>query len=77
VEVQKHYKLKDPEERMNTYFVVRFYELHYTSRLLALWWREDKKFRNRNSGWYKTINLKDPYMYLMALIYDCMEKRIA
>jgi len=31
VEVQKYYILRDPEERLNTHFVVNFYELHYTS----------------------------------------------
>jgi hypothetical protein len=31
VEVQNYYKLKDSEERLNTYFVVKFYELHDTS----------------------------------------------
>jgi hypothetical protein len=31
MEVQKYYKIKDPVERMNTNFVVRFYELHDTS----------------------------------------------
>jgi hypothetical protein len=68
VEVQKYYKLRDPEERLNTDFVVRFYELHDTSQLLASWWKEDKKFTNRNNGWYNTVNLREPYMYLMALI---------
>jgi hypothetical protein len=31
VEVQKYDKIKDPKERMNTDFVVRFYEIHDTS----------------------------------------------
>jgi hypothetical protein len=48
--------------------VVRFYEFHDTSRLLASWWKEDKKFTNRRNGWYNTVNLREPYMYLMALI---------
>jgi hypothetical protein len=37
-------------------------------RLLASWWKEDKKFTNRSTGWYNTVNLREPYMYLMALI---------
>jgi hypothetical protein len=67
-EVQKYYKLRDPEERLNTDFMVKFYEIHDTSRLLASWWKEDKKFTNRSTGWYNTVNLREPYMYLMALI---------
>jgi hypothetical protein len=68
IEVQNYYKLRDPKERLNTYFVVKFYEYHDTNMLLASWWKEDKKFTNRNIGWYNTINLKETYMYLMALI---------
>jgi hypothetical protein len=62
IEVQKFYKLRDPEERINTKFVVIFYEFHDTSRLLASWWKEDKKFINRRNDWYNTVNLKEPYM---------------
>jgi hypothetical protein len=36
---------------------------------MASWWKEDKKFTNRSNGWYGNINLRDPYIYLMALIY--------
>jgi hypothetical protein len=68
VEVQNYYKLRDLEERLNTYFVVMFYELHDTIWLLASWWKEDKRFTNRRNGWYNTVNLREPYMYLMALI---------
>jgi hypothetical protein len=68
VEVQKYYKLRDPEEHLNTDFMVKFYEHHDTSRVMASWWREDKKFTNRSTGWYGTTNLRDPYIYLMALI---------
>jgi hypothetical protein len=35
---------------------------------MASWWREDKKFTNQSNGWYGTINLREPYIYLMALI---------
>jgi hypothetical protein len=45
-EVQKYYKLREPEERLNTDFVVNLYEVHDTSRLMASWWKEDKKFTN-------------------------------
>jgi hypothetical protein len=69
VEVQKYYKLRDPEERLNTDFVVKFYECHDTSRVMASWWREDKKYTNQSTGWYQTTNLREPYIYLMALIY--------
>jgi hypothetical protein len=68
MEVKKYYKLRDPEERLNTNFVVKFYELHETSWLVASWWKEDKNFTNRNNGWYKMVKLTDPYIYLMALI---------
>jgi hypothetical protein len=36
---------------------------------MASSWKEDKKFSNQSNGWYGTINLKEPYIYLMALIY--------
>jgi hypothetical protein len=45
-EVHKYYKLRDPEERLNNDFIVKFYEFHNTSRLMASWWKEDKKFTN-------------------------------
>jgi hypothetical protein len=44
--VQKYYKLRDLEERLNTDFVVNFYEFHDTNRLMASWWKEDNKFIN-------------------------------
>jgi hypothetical protein len=34
-EVQKYYKFMDLEERLNTDFVVKFYEFHDTSILMA------------------------------------------
>jgi hypothetical protein len=68
VEVQKYYKLREPDERLNKDFVVKFYQKHDTSKIMASWWREDKKFTNRNSGWYPTANLRQPYIYLMALL---------
>ena len=68
IEVQKYYKLRDPEERLNTNFVVKFYEFHDTSRLMASWWKEDTKFKNWRNDWYGTMNLREPYVYLMALI---------
>jgi hypothetical protein len=48
--------------------MVKFYEFHDTRRLMASWWKEDKKFTNRNNDWYGTINLIESYIYLMALI---------
>jgi hypothetical protein len=35
---------------------------------MASWWREDKKFTNRTASYYPTANLREPYIYLMALI---------
>jgi hypothetical protein len=32
------------------------------------WWREDKKYTNRTSDWYQMANLREFYIYLMALI---------
>jgi hypothetical protein len=68
IEFHKYYKIRDPEEWLNTDFVVNFYEFHDTNRLMASWWKEDKKFTNQRNGWYGVINLREPYIYLMALI---------
>jgi hypothetical protein len=46
--------------------MVKFYEFHDTNRLMASWWKEDKKFTNQSNGWYGTINLREPYIYFMA-----------
>jgi len=35
---------------------------------MVSWWKEDKKFTNHCNGWYGTVNLREPYIYLMALI---------
>jgi hypothetical protein len=35
VEVQKYYKLRDPEEWLNTNFMVKFYECHDTSQVMV------------------------------------------
>jgi hypothetical protein len=69
VEVQNYYKLREPKEQLNTDFVVSFYEKHDTNKVMASWWREDKNFTNRTSGWYPTTNLRELYIYLMALLY--------
>jgi hypothetical protein len=68
VEVQKYYKLRDLEEQLNIDFVVKFYERHDTSWAMASWWREDNKYTNRTFSWYQTANLREPYIFLMALI---------
>jgi hypothetical protein len=68
VEVQSYYKLREPEERLSTEFVLSFYQKHDTNKIMASWWREDKNFTNRTSGWYPTANLREPYIYLMALL---------
>jgi hypothetical protein len=83
VEVHKYYKLRDPEEWLNTNFVVKFYKCQDTRRVMASWWMEDNKYTNRNTGWYETTNLKDPYIYLMDLIHrlygekDCSRFSVA
>jgi hypothetical protein len=66
--VQKYYKHRDSKERLNIDFVVKFYEIHDTNRLLASWWKEYNKFTNMRNGRYTIVNLRDPYMYLMPLI---------
>jgi hypothetical protein len=68
-EVQKYYKLRDLEEQLNMEFVVKLYEFHDTIGLMASWWKENKNFTNQSNGWYGMINLREPYIYLMALIY--------
>jgi hypothetical protein len=67
-EVQKYYKLNESKENLSTDFMVSFYASHDTSKILASSWREDKKFMNRTSSWYPTVNLREPYAYLMALL---------
>jgi hypothetical protein len=74
-EVHKYYKIKDSEEQLNTDFMVKFYEFHEINRLMASWWKEDKKFMNRSNDWYVTVNLRDPYIYLMALICQLYGER--
>jgi hypothetical protein len=69
VEVQSYYKIRDPEERLNIDFLINFYERHNTGQVMASWWREDKKYTNQTSDWYQMTNLREPYIYLMALIY--------
>jgi hypothetical protein len=64
---QKYYKLKNLEEQLNIYFVVKFYEFHDTNQLMASWWKEDKKFTKWSNGWYGTTTLREPYIYFMDL----------
>jgi hypothetical protein len=68
VEVQNYYKIKEPEERLNTDFVMIFYEKHDTRKVMAFWWREDKNFTNWTSGWYSITNLRESYIYLMLFL---------
>jgi hypothetical protein len=59
--VNKYYKLSELEFRLNTDFMVNFYVDHEISKLVASWWKEDRKFINRTSGWYGTKNIREPY----------------
>jgi hypothetical protein len=68
VEVHNYYKLRDPEKHLRIDFFIKFYEKHDTSQMMDSWWREDKKYTNQISGWYPTTNLRELYIYLMALI---------
>jgi hypothetical protein len=68
LEVQSYYKLKDFELKLSINFVLSFYVSHDTSEIMASWWREDKKFTNQTTRWYPTTNLREPYIYLMALL---------
>jgi hypothetical protein len=68
LEVQSYYKLKDSELKMSIDFVLSFYVSHDTSKIMSSWWREDKKFMNQTIGWYLMANLREPYIYLMALL---------
>jgi hypothetical protein len=73
--VHKYYKLGDPEEWLNTDFILKFYEFHETIQSMASWWKEDKKFTNQSKGWYGKTNLREPYIYLMALIFQLYEEK--
>jgi hypothetical protein len=66
---QSYYNLKDFELKLSTDFILSFYASHDTSKIMVSWWREDKKFINQTAGWYPTTNLREPYIYLMALLY--------
>jgi len=73
-EVKKYYKIRDLEEQLNTDFMVKFYEFHDIGRLMASWWKEDKK-QNQSNVWYRTTNIREPYIYLMALICRLYEEK--
>jgi hypothetical protein len=53
---------------LSTDFVLNFYASHDTRKIMALWWREETKFMNQTVGWYPMANLREPYIYLMALL---------
>jgi hypothetical protein len=67
-EVQSYYKLWEPKIKLSTDFILSFYASHDTSKIMASWWREDKKFMNQTVAWYPMVNLREPYIYLMALL---------
>jgi hypothetical protein len=48
--------------------VVNFYEHHDTNRVMDSWLREDNKYTKWSTDWYSMTNLREPYIYLMALI---------
>jgi hypothetical protein len=68
LEVESYYKLREFEEKLSTDFILSFYASHDTKKIMASWWREDKKFMNRTIGWYPMDNIREPYIYLMALL---------
>jgi hypothetical protein len=50
VEVNKYYKLREPKVKINTNLMDEFCEKHNTNRLLAFWWKDERKFMNRSIG---------------------------
>jgi hypothetical protein len=68
VEVQNYYNLRDPEECLNNDFIIKLYEKQDTNHVMDSWWREVKKYTNQTSGWYPKANLRELYIYLIALI---------
>jgi hypothetical protein len=67
-DVNKYYKLLEPEESLNKDFVISFYEKYDTSKILGNWWKEDKNLLNRSIGRYVITGLREPYMYAMVLL---------
>jgi hypothetical protein len=68
VEMKNYCKLKEAEEWLKIDFVISFYEKHDTNNLMDSWWIEDKNFTNQTSDRYSTTNLRETYIYLMALL---------
>jgi hypothetical protein len=75
-EVQNYYKLKYSKLKLSTDFVLSFYASHDTNKIMSSWWREEKKFMNRTVGWYPMTNLREPYIYVMALLYKLHGEKI-
>jgi hypothetical protein len=65
---KKYYKFQKPEVKLVTSFVHEFYDKNDVEKIIAIWWKEDRKFVNRASGWYTITNLRELYLYLMVLI---------
>jgi hypothetical protein len=66
--VQIYYKLRELEETLNTNFVLSFYASHDTNKIMVSWWREDEKFTNRTADLYPTNNIREAYIYLIAIL---------
>jgi hypothetical protein len=54
-EVQSYYKLRESKEKLSIGFVMSFYASHDTNKIMASWWREDKKSTNRTVDWYQPV----------------------
>jgi hypothetical protein len=66
--VNNYYKLLRPRVSLDTTFVKNIYDGNNIGKILLGWWKEDKKFVNRNNGCYEIANLQELYMYLMKFL---------
>jgi hypothetical protein len=73
--VEKYYKFTTPKLILNSTFVKKSYDHQELRKIITSWWREDKILFHRNYGWYNTIGLREPYIYIMVLFCLLLEEK--
>jgi hypothetical protein len=55
--LERYYKIPKPEFHLVNLFVDEFYQKHDDNKILANWWKEEKRFFHKVYGSYFITNL--------------------
>lgn len=66
--LEMYYKFTKSIVLRTTNCVWEFAKANDYHKVITKWWIEDKQFKSKDNRIYPTMNQREPYMYLVALL---------